>query len=283
MKALMLAALLALSLPAAAQPITRFTVSISGQGPDIILVPGLASSGAVWDATANDLAQAHRVHVVHVAGFAGAAASANAEGPVLAPLVAALGAYAAELDRPALIGHSLGGLVGLEIAARQPGTLSRLLVVDALPFYALIFSPLATVDTVAPQAKLLRDQMLAAPDTAYAQSQTASVANLVKSEAARARVLQWALESDRRVVATAMHEDLIDDARARLPLVEIPVTIVYAYDPAMGRAAAAVDELYSSAYSGLGGAKLRRIDGGYHFIMLDQPEAFAREVEAFLR
>jgi pimeloyl-ACP methyl ester carboxylesterase len=283
MKTMALAAFLVLTLPAAANEPARFTVTVTGRGPDVILIAGLASSGAVWDATARALAPTHRVHVVQVAGFAGAPASANAEGPVLAPLVDALAAYAATLDRPALVGHSLGGLAGIEIAARHPRALSRLLVVDALPFYALIFSPYATAETVMPQASALRDQLLDATDTAYAQMQSASVASLVKSEGERARVLEWALGSDRRVVATAMHEDLVDDARPRLPAIEVPVTIVYAYDPAMGRPPAAVDELYGSAYSALANAKLRRIDGGYHFIMLDQPDAFAREVEHFLR
>jgi pimeloyl-ACP methyl ester carboxylesterase len=30
-------------------------------------------------------------------------------------------------------------------------------------------------------------------------------------------------------------------------------------------------------------AKVKRIDGSYHFIMLDQPAAFAFEVETFLK
>ena len=35
-----------------ADPISdRITVTVKGTGPDVILIPGLASSGAVWDAT----------------------------------------------------------------------------------------------------------------------------------------------------------------------------------------------------------------------------------------
>ncbi|HWT51701.1 MAG TPA: alpha/beta hydrolase, partial [Caulobacter sp.] len=48
----------------------RMTVTVTGKGPDVILIPGLASSGAVWDATVKQLSTTHRVHVVQVVGFA---------------------------------------------------------------------------------------------------------------------------------------------------------------------------------------------------------------------
>ena len=73
----------------------RMTVTVVGQGPDVILIPGLASSGAVWDATVKQLAATHRIHVVQVAGFAGAPVAGNAEGAVVGPLVEAAARCAA--------------------------------------------------------------------------------------------------------------------------------------------------------------------------------------------
>jgi pimeloyl-ACP methyl ester carboxylesterase len=80
-----------------------------------------------------------------------------------------------------------------------------------------------------------------------------------------------------------MYEDMMEDARPLLPRIKASVTVLYAYDASMGQPASMVDNLYASAYADLSGAKLKRIDGGYHFIMLDQPEAFASEVDAFLK
>ena len=48
---LMIAAALAAALGPAALAQERFTATVSGKGPDVILIPGLASSGAVWDDT----------------------------------------------------------------------------------------------------------------------------------------------------------------------------------------------------------------------------------------
>ena len=102
------------------------------------------------------------------------------------------------------------------------------------------------------------------------------------SKTARPTLLDWSMTSDRRVVAQVMSEVMITDARPRLPAITAPVTVLYAYDPAMGRPAEAVDQLYAGAYAGLSAANLKRIDESFHFIQIDQPEAFATEVSAFL-
>jgi pimeloyl-ACP methyl ester carboxylesterase len=107
--------------------------------------------------------------------------------------------------------------------------------------------------------------------------------SLVKSDANRPTVLDWSLKSDRRVLAQAMYDDALADARPHLPQISAKATVLYAYDPAMGRPAPFVDQMYASAYAGLTAANLTRMDGSFHFIMLDQPDAFAREVEDFLK
>lgn len=275
-----LAALL-LAAPAMAQ--SRFVATVTGQGPDVVLIHGLASSDDVWDATVKQLSATHRVHTLQVKGFAGEPAGPNADGPVLEPLVEEVAAYAAKLEKPAIIGHSLGGLMAIEIAAKHPASVDRIMVVDALPFYALLFAPTATVEMVKPQAEILRTQTVAMTDEQFAAGQDRTMAMLVKSEAARPAPTQWSLKSDRKVMATAMYEDMLTDTRPLLPQIKAKTTVVYAYDAQMGRPAEFADGMYAKAYEGLAGAKLKRIDGGFHFIMLDQPEAFAKEVDAFLK
>lgn len=269
---------------AVAGPPTRFSVVVSGRGPDIVLIPGLATSGEVWDATVKHLAPSHRVHVVHVAGFGGTDAGSNKAGDdVLAALAAEMEQYLAGLERPAVIGHSLGGLLALEVAARRPEVIDRLLVVDALPFFALTMVPNATIDVAKPMATTMRNQLTTQTDAQYAASAPMTAGRLAKSATARASVAKWAAASDRTVVATALYDVMMTDARPRLPQIRRPTTVLYAFDPTMGRPQSAIDSLYSAAYSGLAGVTLKRIDESYHFIMLDQPEEFLREVDTFLK
>src|SRR5215469_1936828 len=71
----------------------RITVTVEGQGPDVILIPGMTCSSAVWDETAAHLKAHYRLHLVQINGFAGTPAQANAEGPVVQPVLDDLEAY----------------------------------------------------------------------------------------------------------------------------------------------------------------------------------------------
>lgn len=268
--------------PAAAD---RIAVTVSGQGPDVVLIPGLASAGAVWDDTVKQLSGRYRVHVVQVAGFAGAPVGGNAEGPVLEPLVEAVDAYikTAGLKSPAVIGHSMGGLTGLMLARRHPADLSRLMIVDSLPFYAVLFSPTATVEGVKPQASAMRDGMTAMSPQTFAAQQAMTMPRLVKSPNGLKAALDWSKTSSQSVVARALYDVLTTDMRGELAAVTTPTTMLYPHDPAMGAPQAVVDQTYAGAYAALAGVRLERVDGAFHFIMLDQPAAFAAEVERFLK
>lgn len=263
----------------------RMTVTVTGKGPDVVLIPGLASSGAVWDATVKQLSATHRVHVVQVAGFAGAPVGGNAEGAVVDPLVEAVDGYikANHLKAPAVIGHSMGGFTGLLLARRHPEDVSRLMVVDSLPFFAVLFSPAATVETVKPQAAAMRDGVTAMSPEAFAGQQAMTTPRFVKSPDGQKLVLAWSVASSQSVVGRAMYDLLTTDARGELAAIKTPVTLLYPYDPAMGAPTAAIDKTYADAYAALPGVTLKRIDDARHFIMLDQPQAFATAVETFLK
>lgn len=269
--------------PAHADP--RIRVTVEGQGPDLILIPGLASSQDVWDPTVARLKSTHRIHRVRIAGFAGEPVAGNSEGPVVAPVVEELAAYvrANRLSRPAIIGHSLGGAAGLMLAARHPELVGRVMAVDSLPFYSLIMNPAATVETAMPQAVMMRDTVAAQTPEQAAAMQPAMMARLIRTESARAPAIAAALASDRSVMARAMYDMMTTDLRPQLASFRAPLTILYAYDPAFGVPAATIDALFRGAYAAAPTARLTRVDDSFHFIMLDQPAVFAAAVDAFLR
>jgi len=268
----------------AAEPAARISVTVTGKGPDVILIPGLASSGAVWDATVAQLSGRYRVHVVQVAGFAGAPVGGNGEGAIVAPLVEAVSDYIhrEKLKSPAVIGHSMGGLTGLALARRHPADVGRLLIVDSLPFYPLLFSPAATVEMVKPQAVGMRDGLIAMPAESFEAQQTMSMPRLVKSPEGLKAALAWSKATDRSVFARAMYDVLTTDLRPELAAVTVPTVVLYPFDPMMGAPVERVEQLYAGAYAALPGVRLERIEGAYHFIMLDQPAAFAAAVDRFL-
>ena len=299
-KNLLLAAAIAMVVPAAATAApkstvvapTRFSVVTVGSGPDVILIPGLSSPRRVWEATAERLKATHRVHLVQVKGF-GEPAGPNASGPVLQPLVDDLAAYitANKLDRPAVVGHSLGGLAALMLGADHPALPGKLLIVDALPFIGPLFGA-SSVAAIRPQADQMRTMLLAnaatatpdftAPDCPASLPAPATPRGTMTNSGQGACMVRYgAIASDLRVVAQALHDDMVTDVTLRLKAIKVAVTMLYPQDDRLLTAAAAA-RIYTDAYAALPSAKLVPITGSYHFIMQDQPERFRAALEAFL-
>lgn len=262
----------------------RITVTVHGQGPDVVLIPGLTCPGAVWDTTVAHLEGHYRVHVVQIDGFAGAPAKANAQGPVVQPSLEALDAYikANHLGAPKIIGHSLGGTMGMMLALQHPEDVGRLMIVDALPFSGMLFGA-TDLESAKTTAAKMRDNTLNESQADYAKGEERFIRILAKSPDARKLATAWAVASDKSVVARASYDDLTTDLRPKLGQIKTPVTIVYPWDATSGYTQPETDAFYQGNYAALPNQKMVRVDGAYHFIMLDQPEAFLAQVDVFLK
>lgn len=259
----------------------RLSVEVLGSGPDVVLIPGLASSREVWRPLANGLSAHYRVHLVQLAGFAGEPWWHGDE-PFLQPVVDELDRYIQQngLKQPAIIGHSLGGLCALMLAQAHPDDVGRVMTVETLPFYSALLYPGTTVDQARPLAEQAAAEILALDDNTYRDRQTIVAQGMTHDAAMQQQIVQWSLASDRHAVATALREAMLTDVREGLPGMTTPVTAVYTD---AGRPADQVDELWSQGYRGLPGVKRVRIANALHFIMSDRPEAFARLVDSFLK
>lgn len=279
------AATLAVAAPAAAAfKSDRITVTVQGQGPDVILVPGLTSSPKIWADTVAGV-PGYRYHLVQVNGFAGTPPGANKAGDVAAPAAAEIARYIAEekLARPAVIGHSMGGTIGLMLAARHPDAVGKLMVVDMVPFLGSFFGgPGATVESVRPLAARMKEEGAKKPADVREKERVAMIAAMVQSDAARAVPSEDARTSDADVVANAYTELMVTDLRPELKAIKAPTTVLFVRPPTLPISDAQMEGFYKLAYADLAGATLTRVPDAWHFIMLDQPARFREDVKAFL-
>ena len=268
----------------------RFHVRVDGpEHPigDVILIPGLSSSPHVWDTITDSLKGRYRVHRLHVQGFAGAEPMDNAAGPVAAPVAEDLARYIAEqgLDHPAVIGHSMGGTIGMMLAARHPDSVGRLMVVDMIPFVGAMFAPPGvnpTVQAVTPAVEAMHARSLALTDEQYAAQVAANINGMIKTESERPAPQRAAAASDRTVASNAYRELMLTDLRPELAHITAPVEVLYVAFEFPGMTPEITDAIYRMSFATLPGATLKRIDDSAHFIMLDQPARFETEVNAFL-
>ncbi|MBB4841154.1 pimeloyl-ACP methyl ester carboxylesterase [Sphingomonas kyeonggiensis] len=273
--------------PASLIQMDHISVQVIGKGSPVILIPGLSSPRAVWDGVAPELAKGHSVYLVQVNGFGGDDPRGNLKPGVLAGIVADLDALIVreKLGKPAVVGHSMGGLVGMMLAARHPDRLGRLMIVDSLPWFGVLMSVPgmeASVETVTPQAERMRDAVAAGygkpADPAAIER---NIAGMTMKPENLPRLREWAAKADPRVTAQALYEDLTTDMRAELGRITVPVTVTFAWNETYPRQPQAV-QFYTAQYAGVARLNLVPTGPAQHFVMLDQPAAFQAALTAFL-
>jgi pimeloyl-ACP methyl ester carboxylesterase len=268
---------------------TRFTVTDAGTvgKPDVVLIPGLASSKSVWDGEVALLAPNYRLHLLQVGGFAGAPAGPNAKGEMLPEVVEELHQYIAASfpgTKPVVVGHSLGGLWALMLADKYPGDVRKMVIVDTLPYYAVLFSPGATVDAVKPMAAAIKAHMATMSAEEYAAGEKTMIASMAKSDAGQKAAYDSSIASDPAVVAEALYEDLLTDMRPKVAGIKTPTLVLYEYDAATKMPDASVYEgLVKDGYQGMPNVTLVRVEDSRHFIMYDQPVKFDAALEGWLK
>lgn len=268
------------------EQLPHISVERSGTGSPVILIPGLSMSRESWRDTAQMLAADHEVHLVQINGFGGTPAGLNAGAGLLAGVAQDLASYLRQhqLEKVPLVGHSLGGALGLVVSRDAPELVGRLLIVDALPWLGLAMVPPEMVPAqIEPQAAALRDALMSRHgqpfDPARHAAETAGFASRAQDQEL---VGQWSAEADPRVTAWAFYEDMMLDLRPDMAAINAPVTVIY---PLAGtpEERARSSALYRSAFSEVRNSVMVPIEDSRHFVMLDQPMAFAVALKEFLQ
>ncbi len=262
----------------------RIAVEVRGRGPDVVLIPGLASTPEVWRRTVDRLDDTHRVHLVSIRGFGPLAPGANRSGAVSAPVAAEIRRYitSQNLRRPALIGHSMGGQLALRVAADMGAQIDRVMVVDASPFFPSLVRTDATVGDVEPIARIaylavqfLDDETLRSQGRALGVELGGAADTLFNS-------MGWQ-GGDRQVLAQGLYEVMTLDLRGRLRDIRSPVTVVFGSSTDRNSPRRDLGRLLRASYANLSSVRYEPIAGAEHMVMIDQPSRFAAAVDRFLR
>ncbi|WP_400191651.1 alpha/beta fold hydrolase [Hymenobacter sp. B81] len=272
--------------PAAVAPkvYPNFTVKVVGKGRPVLLIPGLTCPGAVWDETVARYQKQYQCHVVSLAGFGGAAAPASTQ-QLLLNVRDQLLSYIKDqkLQRPAIIGHSLGGFMGLWLSTTQPEAVGPLVIVDSLPFLAAVQNPNLTAEAAKPMAEGMRQQVSRGGMTVQQQRQMS--AGMMRDTARITQATRWGLQSDPATVAQAMYDLYTTDLRAELGRIQQPALVLgawAAYKP-YGSTKESTRAIFAQQYARLPQHRIEMSEAGKHFLMWDDTQWFFDQTDAFLQ
>lgn len=294
-RAVAAATLAAASLTAYAAPLDHHGISIEvvGEGTPVLMIPGLNSGADTWRETclalrepAADGASATPIqcHLVQLPGFAGLA---PAEGKDFLPVMRdELLDYVVEHDLQglAVVGHSLGGTLALQMAIKQPDAVGKLVIVDSLPYFAAAQNPAVTVATTKPMAEQMRAGMLAADEATYAAQAEASMLGMARAPEHVETLKKWGRDSERATTAQAMYELMTTDLRGELGAITVPTLVLgswAAYKP-YGATIESTRQIFADQYSKLPGVRIEMSEGGYHFLMWDDPQWVQAQIRGFV-
>ncbi|WP_289043508.1 alpha/beta hydrolase [uncultured Olleya sp.] len=262
-----------------------FNIEIKGKGKPIILIPGLASSGKVWEETSDALEKKFECHILTLAGFANQKAISIEKGylPIVENEIIKYIQY--ELDeKPILIGHSLGGFLSLSIASSQPTLLEKIIIVDSYPFYSLAFNPNATLENVIPQAKMMKKMVISTSDSLFLKQQKTTMPNMITDSTNIKLAIEWSMQSNRETIAQAMFEIMTTDLRNEVEKVKIPILVFGSWygGKNYGITKKIVQTNYEKQFLKADNCEIKIAETAKHFVMLDEPKWFINSVEAFI-
>ncbi|MEP6926577.1 MAG: alpha/beta hydrolase [Ginsengibacter sp.] len=257
-----------------------FKVEIYGNGQPVILIPGYACSGDVWKATVDNLKTKYQLHVLTLAGFAGVAAI---DTPILKTVKNDLIQYVKDnhLNKPLLIGHSLGAFMSLWAASEEPSLFSKIICVDGVPFISAISNPSITSEGIKKNpvynAEGAANNFKNMSAKQFEDNQYKAMLSMVSDTAHARLIAQWAVASDRKTLGYTFVEMSTTDLRKEIAKINIPVLVLGSTYGTKEMS----QKILSEQYKLLSNKKIL-IASTKHFIMYDDPLWFREQVKNFL-
>lgn len=264
-----------------AQNTNAFEVQVVGKGQPIILIPGYSCSGEVWNETVDHLKNNYQLHVMTLAGFGTAKPIANDE--ILKTVHDQIIQYVKtnKLQKPMLIGHSLGAFMTLWLHSSEPELFGKSICVDGVPFISALYNPLATAESVKANPQFNKAMVIEnfknLPDEGYIDNMAKSMAFQVNDPVRARQIATWSFQSDRATLGSTIVEMSSTDLRPELPKIKQDILVLASIFETKENSL----KIYQNQYDLLK-SKTIEVADAKHFIMYDQPEWFYAQIDTFL-
>ena len=253
-----------------------FEVIKTGKGKQaIIFLPGFASSGDVWNETKSNFEKDFTCYTFTMAGFAGVKPQPN---PSFTNWEIEIVNYikANKIEKPIIVGHSMGGGLALAIASDYPELISRIVVVDALPCLAALRDP-SFKSQENNDCTLMVNQMTAMSTDEFHQMQKRNMAMLLANPSKQDEAISWSMKSDRNTFSQMYCDFSNTDLREKIATIKCPSLILLEFGFSNYK------EPIEAQYKNLKTATFQYSNKGLHFIMYDDAAWYLAQLNNFIK
>jgi pimeloyl-ACP methyl ester carboxylesterase len=256
---------------------TLFAVEVTGKGKPMILIPGGMSSGDVWKGTVAHYAATYECHVLTFAGFAGQPASDAT--PFLASVRDEIATYIRQhaLEKPVIVGHSLGGFLALSLATGNPDLVGKLVIIDGVPAPGATRNPSIT----AGEMEVLAERVAIAYASADAAERRRMVATMAESPEHVETIASWGDASDPATATKALREITSTDLRTDLAKINTPALVLASWVGATTDRDER-ERIFRLQFAHMKEWQLELAPKARHFIMYDDPAWMFEKMDTFL-
>jgi pimeloyl-ACP methyl ester carboxylesterase len=253
-----------------------FEVAKTGKGKQVIIfVPGFASSGDVWNETKSNFENEFTCYTFTMAGFAGVKPQPNVsfknwESEIVNYI------KANKIEKPIVIGHSMGGGLALAIASDYPELISKIVVVDALPCLTALRDP-SFKSQENNDCSSMVNQMTTMSDDEFYQMQKRNMAMLLADASKQEEAIGWSMKSDRKTFGEMYCDFSNTDLRDKIVAIKCPSLVLLEFGFSNYK------EPVEAQYKNLKTASFQYSNKGLHFIMYDDKEWYLAQLNNFIK
>ena len=247
-----------------------------GNGDPILFLPGFTTPGSVWDDT---IEQLHTDYLSIKGSYAGFNNLPAIEMPWYETIKKELMEHIQKenLTNITIIGHSMGGMLAIDLAAEMSGKINKLILVDALPSMRALMMPGVPAEAIQYESPY-NAQMLAQSEEEIIAYAKMSSENMTMNPERVEELMKWSLQADRKTFVYGYTDLLKLDLRDALKSIKVPSLVLGASFPDRDL----INKNFNEQYANLNNKEILLAPESKHFIMFDEHEWFYNQVNKFL-
>lgn len=254
-----------------------------GEGYPVILVHGLNSSHEVWNGFCQRFPKGFALYRVKVKGFDGLELMGKpCMKAVRDDLMHLIQDH--QLDRPVVVGHSLGGFLALWLTTKYDNT-GPLIILDALPFMGGALNPFLTSATTTIFAQYMKSKVLSmAEKKEWKRWQLRLLSDMVTEKKDLKTVLNWSYKANKQMSAEAIEALFSTDLRRRLYRIKQRVLILATWQgyKNYGYRQGDIARIFNRQYRDLKNKELIISHTARHYMMLDDLDWMMAQINQFI-